>query len=156
VTGGTSSPHVTPTLGPFTTTSSGGNDAFVTKLNPTGSALLYSTYLRGAFGESIAVDAAGNAYVAGIARPTDFPTTLGAFQTASGGGGDAFVTKLNLTGSRLVYSTYLGGSGFDVGIGIALGSAGRGVVSGCSASTNFPTTLAAIQTPYGGGALDAS
>ena len=155
VTGGTFSTDFPTTLGAFQTTSSGGNDAFVTKLNPTGSALLYSTYLRGAFGESIAVDAAGNAYVAGIARPTDFPTTLGAFQTASGGGGDAFVTKLNLTGSALVYSTYLGGSDFDVARGIAIDAAGNAYVSGFTASTNFPTTLGAFQTTYGGGALDA-
>jgi hypothetical protein len=154
VTGGTNSTDFPTTPGAFQTTSSDGG-AFVTKLNPNGSALLYSTYLRGADGESIAVDAAGNAYVAGIARPTDFPTTLGAFQTASGGGGDAFVTKLDPTGTALVYSTYLGGSDFDVARGIAIDAAGNAYVSGFTASTNFPTTLGAFQTTYGGGALDA-
>ena len=79
--------------------------------------LVYSTYLGGSGddrGQGIAVDAAGNAYVTGFTVSTDFPTTLGAFQTTFGGavdGVDAFVTKLNPTGSALVYSTYLGGSG---------------------------------------------
>src|SRR2546425_868232 len=155
VTGQTDSTNFPTTPGAFHTTSGGGEDAFVTKLNPTGSALLYSTYLRGAFGESIAVDAAGNAYVAGIARPTDFPTTLGAFQPASGGGGDAFVTKLDPTGTALVYSTYLGGSDFDVARGIAIDAAGNAYVSGFTASTNFPTTLGAFQTTYGGGVFAA-
>src|SRR3989442_1677118 len=121
-------------------------------------ALFYSTYLGGSgddIGNSIAVDDAGNAYVTGVADPTDFPTTLGAFQTASGGGGDAFVTKLNLTGSALVYSTYLGGSDGDVGRGIAVDATGNVYVSGFTGSTNFPTTLGAFQTTYGGGALDA-
>ena len=155
VTGGTTSTDFPTTPGAFQPTFGGGEDAFVTKLNPTGSALLYSTYLRDAFGESIAVDAAGNAYVTGVVLSTNFPTTLGAFQTASGGGSDAFVTKLNLTGSALVYSTYLGGSDFDVARGIAIDAAGNAYVSGFTASTNFPTTLGAFQTTYGGGALDA-
>src|SRR5438876_4733365 len=111
VTGGTASTDFPTTPGAFQTTPSGGGDAFVTKLNSTGSLLLYSTYLHGADGESIAVDAAGNAYVTGDADSTNFPTTTGAFQTASGGALDAFVTKLNQTGTALVYSTYLGGSG---------------------------------------------
>src|SRR5437867_10097 len=86
-------------------------DAFVTKLNPTGSVLLYSTYLGGSdfdTGVGIAVDASGNAYVTGRTFSTNFPTTAGSFQTTLGGGGDVFVTKLNPTGSALVYSTYLG------------------------------------------------
>src|SRR5437879_10397533 len=84
--------------GPF-----GGGDAFVTKLDPTGSALLYSTYLGGSdydWGQGIAVDADGNAYVTGETRSIDFPTTAGAFQTTSRGS-DAFVTKLNPNGSAL-------------------------------------------------------
>src|SRR5437899_3019675 len=153
VTGGTFSTDFPTTLGAFQTTSSGGNDAFVTKLNPTGSALLYSTYLRGAFGESIAVDAAGNAYVAGIARPTDFPTTLGAFQTAGGG---AFVTKVSPTGTGLAYSTRLGGvSGGDGGQGVAVDAAGNAYVTGGTDSTDFPTTANAFQPAYGGGPEDA-
>ena len=100
---------------------SGGGDAFVTKLNPTGSALVYSTYLGGSGnddGYGIAVDSAGNAYVTGATGSTDFPTTPGAFQTTCNGGNycakyDAFVSKLNPTGSALVYSTYLGGNSYE-------------------------------------------
>ena len=120
----------------------------MTKLNPTGSALVYSTYLGGsdtdaAFG--IAVDTVGNAYVTGDTRSTNFPTTLGAFQTAVGGF-DAFVTKLNPTGSALVYSTYLGGSGVDDGHGIAVDAVGNAYVTGTTTSPNFPTTAGAFQT----------
>ncbi len=85
-------------------------DAFVTKLNPTGSALVYSTYLGGAGsiddGLAIAIDAGGNAYVAGETSSSDFPTTAGSFRRTNSGGDDTFVTKLNPAGSALVYSTY--------------------------------------------------
>jgi hypothetical protein len=134
----------------------GGTDAFVTKLNPAGSApLLYSTYLGGSandFGTGIAVDSQGNAYVAGYTLSTNFPTTPAAFQTIFGGASDAFVTKLNPAGSApLVYSTYLGGSGVEYGMGIATDSFGSAYVTGQTSSTNFPTTPGAFQTTYGGG-----
>src|SRR5439155_3430522 len=83
--------------------------------------LAYSTYLGGSGfdrGQGIAVDGAGNAYVTGLTASTDFPTTVGAFDTSANGGGDAFVTKLNPLGTGLLYSTYLGGSGGDEGLGI--------------------------------------
>jgi hypothetical protein len=113
-------------------------DAFVTKLNPTGDAIVYSTYLGGKFSDlanGIAVDVAGNAYIAGATDSRDFPTTAGAFQTSAPGGdissgGDAFVTKLNPAGGALVYSTYLGGAsgqsvfGFDAATGIAVDGKG--------------------------------
>jgi hypothetical protein len=130
-------------------------DAFVTKLNPTGSALVYSTYLGGSDGDNgsgIVVDATGNAYVTGTTVSTNFPTTAGAFQTFNAGRLDAFVTKLNPTGSALVYSTYLGSSGNDNGFGIAVDATGNAYVTGQTvASTNFPTTLGAFQTTSGGG-----
>ena len=93
------------------------HQAFITKLNPSGTALVYSTYLGGSkatFGDAIEIDGAGNAYVTGSTSSLDFPITADAFQTslavhAGGGGTDAFVTKLNSSGSGLVYSTYLGG-----------------------------------------------
>src|SRR5439155_17628970 len=94
----------------------------------------------------IAVDAAGNAYVTGGILSTDFPTTAGAFQTTLGGDLDAFVTKLNPTGSALVYSTFLGGSAFDEGLGIAVDAAGNAYVTGRAISTDFPTTAGAFQT----------
>jgi hypothetical protein len=138
-----------PTMNPLQPTYGGGSyDAFVTKINPTGSALVYSTYLGGSgldWGQGIAVDNAGNAYVTGFTRSTDFPT-MNPLQPVFGGNGDAFVAKLNPTGSALVYSTYLGGSGSDDGNGIAVDSASNAYVTGLSASTDFPTTLGAFQT----------
>ena len=82
----------------------------------------------------------------------DFPTTAGAFQTTYGGGrrNDAFVSKLNSSGSALVYSTYLGGSGDDVGHGIAVDSSGNAYVTGYTHSSDFPTTAGAFQTTLGG------
>src|SRR5437660_8773780 len=141
------------TPGAFQTTSSGGVDAFVTKLNPTGSGLVYSTYLGGSGtdqGRGIAVDPGGHAHVTGLTNSTNFPTTPGTFQTTSGGGVHAFVTKLNPTGSGLVYSTYLGGSGSDQGQGIAVGSGGHAYVTVSTCSINFPTTTNAIQPTSGG------
>ena len=91
------------------------------ELSPTDS-LVHSTYLGGTGndrGNGIAVDSAGNAYATGYTFSTNFPTTTGTFQTTSGGGLDAFVTKLNPTGTALVYSTYLGGTGTE-GHGIAV------------------------------------
>jgi Big-like domain-containing protein/beta-propeller repeat-containing protein len=133
--------------------------AFVTKINATGSALVYSTYLGGSnldVGSRIAVDGAGNAYVTGYTESTDFPTTPGAFQRVCSGScgtnsGDAFVAKINPTGSALVYSTYLGGSGADGGFGIAVDSAGNAYVGGFTQSANFPTTTGAFQTVCNGG-----
>ena len=161
VTGSTASANFPTTAGAFQTTLGGGGvgfDAFVTKLNSTGSALLYSTYLGGSnnddSGVGIAVDGAGNAYVTGSAFSTDFPTTPGAFQSSFGGVRDAFVTKLNPTGSTLVYSTYLGGTGDDGGVSIAVDTAGSAYVSGF-AQAGFPTTTAAFQPGFGGGPYDA-
>src|SRR5207245_1058594 len=112
-----------PTASPLQAANGGGiEDAFVSKLNPTGSALDYSTYLGGSgvdAGNGIAVDALGSAYVTGSTSSTNFPTAS-PLQAANGGGlEDAFVSKLNPTGSALDYSTYLGGSGGDGGDGIA-------------------------------------
>jgi hypothetical protein len=90
----------------------------VTKLNATGTALVYSTYIGGSSDEKgygIAVDGSGNAYVTGYTYSTDYDVTPGAFQTTNEGGRDVFVTKLNATGTALVYSTYIGGSGDEEG-----------------------------------------
>ena len=144
-----------PTKNPLQSANAGGNNAFVTKINP-GSALVYptlvySTYLGGSgndFGFGIAVDSGGNAYVTGGTSSTDFPTTPGAFQTVCGGCENAFVAKINPTGSALVYSTYLGGSGGDSGRGIAVDSADNAYVAGFT-STDFPTKNP-LQATYGG------
>ncbi len=119
----------------------GSKDAFVTKLNSAGSALVYSTYLGGTNldqGSEIAVDANGHAYVTGTTDSVDFPTQ-GPFQGGLAGFQDAFVTKLDATGSARVYSTYLGGSGFDNGLGIAVDTGGSAYVTGLTTSENFPT-----------------
>jgi len=153
-----------PTMNPLQPTCGGGcasneSDAFVTKLNASGSALVYSTYLGGSsadYGNGIAVDSSGSAYVVGATQSTDFPTTSGAFQTTCGGNAcaegwaDAFVTKLNASGSALVYSTYLGGSSTDYGNGIAVDSSGNAYVVGTTTSNDFPT-MNPLQPTYGGG-----
>src|SRR5207302_1266478 len=127
-------------------------------LNATGTGLVYSTYLGGSDvddGFGIAVDALGSAYVTGFTDSTNFPTTAGAFQTTFGGTEDASVAQLNATGTGLVYSTYLGGSGVDDGLGIAVDALGNAYVTGFTGSTNFPTTAGAFQTTFGGGTEDA-
>ncbi len=159
-------------------------DAFVTKLNPTGSGLIYSTYLGGdvvndpntcfsigiasqnrAF--DIAVDSFGNAYVTGSTNTSNFPTTVNAIKTGNDGDccssgtidpdtfhcTDAFVAKLDRSGSRLIYSTYLGGRGDDVGNSIAIDPAGNAYVTGNTEARDFPT-VNALQ-PASGGRLDA-
>lgn len=116
-----------------------GFTAFITKFNPTGSSLVYSTYLgRNSFGRAIAVDAAGNAYVTGEFTDVSFPTTPGAFQTA-GSGVAPFVTKMNPAGSALAYSTIVGSGNGGSGRGIALDSAGNAYVTGVVFTPDFPT-----------------
>jgi hypothetical protein len=130
-------------------------DAFVLKLNSTGSGVIYSTYLGGSGedrGFRIAVDATGNAYVTGDTDSSNFPLA-NALQGSKGGSSDAFVLKLNATGGQLVYSTYLGGSGIDGGTAIAVDGTGSAYVTGFTASTNFPTA-SAVQQVFGG-AYDA-
>ena len=122
-------------------------DAFVTKLNAAGTALVYSTYLGGSGddqGNSIAVDTSGNAYITGwttspgTTPPTTSFPTVNPIQATRGGGFDAFVTKINAEGSALIYSTYLGGASNDSGYGIAVDSAGNAHVTGYTASSDFP------------------
>ncbi|MGA2502352.1 MAG: SBBP repeat-containing protein, partial [Tepidisphaeraceae bacterium] len=142
---------------------------FVSKFSPDGSSLVYSTYLGGNSeddGYAIAVDSAGEAYVTGSTTSVNFPITTGAYQTLCGpevyagqtsascpsASTNAFVTKLNATGTKLVYSTFLGGNGNTLATGIAVDAAGRAYVAGnqdtvCNASqmsTCFPTTAGAV------------
>src|SRR6266704_3638619 len=146
---------------------------FVTKFNPSGSNLVYSTYIAGTsndfaggidnfgggltYAGSIAIDSNGNAFITGATASLNFPTTSGAFQAANNGGySDAFVTKLGPFGTNLVYSTYLGGPGQDSGNAIAVDNAGNAYVAGAtysrgSGNPKFPSTLGAYQADNGGG-----
>ncbi len=152
VTGDTTSSNF-PIVG--TTTALGGTrDAFVTKIGTSGAELSYSTYLGGSSldgGYGIAVDSAGNAYVTGETRSSNFPI-VGTSTAYGGGYNDAFVTKIDTSGAELSYSTYLGGSSLDQGYGIAVDSAGNAYVTGYTQSANFPIvgTTTAL-----GGTLDA-
>jgi hypothetical protein len=158
VTGSTTSLDFPITPGSYQATYPGSACFYVTKLNPSGTALVYSTYLGGsgasAFG--IAVDSSGNAYLTGAAV-SSFPTTPGAYQPTNHAGslGNAFITKLNPTGTALVYSTYLGGTGDsdpsritggDLGASIAVDPSGNAVVTGFTYSQDFPITPGAFQT----------
>jgi centrosomal CEP192-like protein/beta-propeller repeat-containing protein len=142
-------------------------EAFVAKLNPQGTALVYSTYLGGTGDDEavrVAVDSSGQAYIAGFTNSLDFPTA-GPLQGSNGGGAcgttafpapcyDAFVAKLNASGSNLVYSAYLGGTGDDFASSIAADSNGNAYVGGLTSASNFPVTYGTLQTSYGGGPFD--
>ena len=173
VVGGTESPDFPVTSGAFQTVNNGIlygenvylNNAFITKFNPSGSALMYSTFLGGTSAEdggnyngtvatAIAIDPAGNAYVAGYTSDYNFPVTSNAFQKHfQGYSSNAFVTKLDATGSALIYSTYLGGTGNllseqtygDYASGIAVDSTGSAYVAGTTFSADFPVTSNAFQ-----------
>src|SRR5262245_5738184 len=161
-TGTTLSSNFPVTPGAFDTSPNGGEDTWVAKLNPSGSTLIYSTYLGGSDhdhssggGQGFAVDAAGNAYVTGDTRSGNYPTTPGAFQTTYRGGlDDGVVTVLSPAGNALVYSTFLGGSGSDRVNGIALDSSGNACLIGITNSGNFPT-VNPLQGSFAGGEFDA-
>jgi hypothetical protein len=130
----------------------GRESGFVTKLDSGGS-IVYSTYLAGSKGDEahgIAVDRWGNAYVAGSASSSDFPTTSGAFQPGLAGVQNAFVSELNADGSNLVYSTYLGGSGQDTANAVTVGFSDNAYVPGTATSSDFPVTGGAFQTSLKG------
>lgn len=154
-------PSPYPTRGAVQGTNGGGIDAVVTKLNPSGDDIVYSTYLGGGGADrayDVAVSPAGEAYVTGQtaspgttpATATPFPTANAIQATNAGGANDVFVAKLNAAGNDLVYSTYLGGSGSDRSRGIGLDSSGTAYVAGYTASTNFPTQSAIDATHNGG------
>ena len=141
-----------PTQNPIQATLRGTSDAFVVKVNPSGSSVVYSTLLGGSlteFGNGITVDGSGNAYIVGNTASSDFPTA-NALQATKAGATDVFVAKINAAGSALVYSTYLGGTDYDFGYGIALDGNGGAVVVGQTASADFPT-LTPVQQTFGGG-----
>ena len=135
-----------PTVNPYQGAFKGVNDAFVSKLAPGMNgdlALVYSTYLGGTSNNgarALAIDSLDDVYVTGTTNSGDFPVTPGVFQPTFGGGSsNAFVTVFNPSGSNLIYSTYLGGNGFDLGLGIAVDASFNANVVGQTTSTNFPT-----------------
>jgi hypothetical protein len=154
VAGGTYSANF-PLKTPLQAVHGGGQDAFLTKLAPGGSSILYSTYLGGngigspEQANAVAVDGSGNAYLTGVANSPNFPVTGGAFQTAFNGVQDAFITKINAAGNTLVYSTYLGGTSFDWATGIRIDSGGNAYVAGYTSSGDFPV-VNAVQPVFGG------
>ncbi|MBI4744941.1 MAG: SBBP repeat-containing protein, partial [Actinobacteria bacterium] len=159
VIGNTQSSNFPTTVGAFDATHDYGCNIFVTKLNPQGSDLLYSTFLGGSdidYGFGITLDASDNAYVTGYTSSSNFPTTAGAFDaTHNGGYDDAFVAKLNPQGSGLLYSTFLGGSSGDYGWDITLDASDNAYVTGYTSSSNFPTTAGAFDATHNGGYDDA-
>lgn len=137
-----------------------GYDAFVTKLSPDGATVIYSTYLGGSGGinqndllQSMTVDLNGNVYLTGNTYSTDFPT-VNAYQSTNLGGSDVFLTKLDPTGSTLLYSTYLGGNNFSYAFDVAVDASGSAYVTGNTSASNFPTTPGAFQSSFGGGCCD--
>ncbi|MBZ0280115.1 MAG: SBBP repeat-containing protein [Anaerolineae bacterium] len=155
VVGGTGSTNF-PTATPFQPAKQADSDAFIAKLNPSGTALIYSTYLGGNGWDeaySVTVDTSGNAYITGRTLSSNFPTAS-AYQNTNSGAEDVFIAKFNPSGSALIYSTYLGGTGSEHSTGIAITASGSAYIAGVTNSTNFPT-LNPHQNTYGGGQWDA-
>ena len=163
VTGITQSLDFPAAAGALDTSLNGSEDAFVAKLDSTGTSLLYATYLGGTgretFRSFLALDVAGNVYAAGLTNSTDFPVTPDANDTTYNGGtasgGDAFVAKLDSTGTSLLYATYLGGTADDVPYAIAVGASGEAYVVGGTDSTDFPATPGVFGGTHSGGGRDA-
>jgi hypothetical protein len=130
----------------------GSSDAFVFKLDPTGTQIVYATYIGGSGADeahSIAVDAGGNAYITGFTQSNDFPVVNG-FQRSRAGGQDAYILKLNSFGTGIVFSSFLGGTGDDRGMGIALDAANNAYITGVTSSNDFPAVNAYQKTNAGG------
>lgn len=151
VTGTTTSTNF-PTFNPLQAANAGGIDSFVTKIAAGGASLDYSTYLGGSlddYAAAIAIDSAGDAYIAGTTSSPNFPVTASAPQKTFGGATDAFVAGLNANGT-LMYATYLGGSSTDGATSIAVDSSGNAYVGGYTGSNNLPVTPGALQPELAG------
>ncbi len=158
--GTTYAPHFPTTPGAFDPTYNGDQDVFVTQLSPDGSSLVYSTFLGGTSEDGVydaldvALDASGSAYVAAATWSNDFPITPGAADPTFEGGSEATLSKLTPDGTRLAYSTFLGGDSLDVGTDVALDGTGAAYVTGYTYSDTFPTTPGAFDTSFNG-SIDA-
>ncbi|MGA1847749.1 MAG: SBBP repeat-containing protein [Thermoplasmatota archaeon] len=154
ITGYTSSADFPTTEGSYDPTYNGGEyDIFITKLSKDGKSLLYSTYVGGSErdqAEGITVDGSGNAIIAGNTLSTNYPTTIGAYDTTPNGGADYVVTKIDQTGGSLVFSTLVGGSSNDIGKDIEMGSDGHFYVFGTVESSDMPTSAASFDNSHNG------
>jgi hypothetical protein len=162
VTGSTWSSDFPATSGAFDPTHNSNHtyaDVFVTKMSPDGSGLVYSSFVGGRntdFGNAIAVDVNGSAYVTGSTDSSNFPVTPGALDMSYNGGlQDTFVAKLDPAGGALAYASYLGGSDNDVGSGIAVSTVGDAFLTGFTRSLDFPTTPSAFDESHNGGGANA-
>ena len=145
------------TSGAYDTSFGGNYDAFVTKFNASGSDLVYSTFIGGnnyEYPYGIALDSSGNAYITGSTNSSDYPVTSNAYDQSFNGSNDAFLAKLNTTGTALIYSTFLGGGSNDYGYGIAVDSSGLTYVTGGAGISGFPTTTSAYDISFNGGTSD--
>jgi hypothetical protein len=149
IAGTTTSTDFPPAGTPFQAANKGGHDVFIAKLDPSGTTLLFSTYLGGTgddFNAGIAIDSAFNIVVTGRTNSNDFPVA-GAFQSTQGTAANdhAFVSEVNSSGTSLVYSTYLRGTGIDVATGVAVDVKNKIYVTGSTTSADFPVTPGAFQ-----------
>jgi hypothetical protein len=149
---GTTASTLFPVTAALQQTLSGWSDAFLTKLSPAGDRFLFSTYLGGEGaddGNVVRLDSTGTVYVAGDTSSTGFPVTSGGLQRQYNGGYDAFVCGIANDGSRIVFATYLGGSGADVISDLFVGQDGRIVVAGYTSSVDFPV-VHSFQSSFSG------
>ncbi len=157
IAGDTTSSNLPVTAGAFQSRIAGAQDVFVAKLSPAGSSLIFMTYLGGSgidHGSSVGVDGSGNVFAGGSTYSVNFPTKL-PYQPRTGGGQDGFISKLSPTGTTMLFSTYLGGSGGSAGLpeevnSLAVDLLGNVIVGGTTPSANFPVTAGAMQTVFGG------
>ncbi len=130
-------------------------DVFATKINSNGTSLLYSTFLGGSDddkGQSILIDSKGNAYITGVTKNStiNFPVIAGSYDTTHNGYGDIFVTKLSSKGNSLIYSTFIGGSSYEIGYELSLDQTGNLVIAGAVQSSDYPTTPDAYDRSFNG------
>ena len=153
VTGNTASDDFPTTPGAYDTSFNDSSDAYVACLSADGDSLIWSTFLGGTeidWTYGVVVDGSGLITVAGLTFSSDFPTTQSAYDTSHNGYSDAFVARLNADGSQLVYSTFLGGTGGDFALRLAVNGSGEAYVAGYTLSSNFPTTPGAYNTTNNG------
>ena len=153
ITGEAGSGDFPTTPGAYDPSFNGGQDVFVVKLSASGDSLGFATFLGGnssEFGNAIAIDTTGRAYVAGDTSSSDFPVSASAFDTSLGGFSDAFLARLAADGHALEYATFVGGAASEQGNDLAVDATGRMYLTGFTTSSDFPTTPGAFDTSYGG------